>query len=537
MKSSPSSLPVCFIGKNISGTWTIRGEQIASARANWKATLDPSSADLKEFDVFCVVKHPVQSIINDLRRKNKTIVYDVLDSWAQPADGLRYTNLPQVKAYFAEKWRALGIPYFIFPNRTMKVHLGELIPYCTYIYHHYWPQQKVNTVRSYARIVAYEGNANYLGEWETHLTRICEELGLQFVVNPPTWEDVDIAVAVRGGEHDSFLANQYKSNVKLANCYGAGVPAVAGDKEMSCHETDTGDVRFFRTADDLRYQLHSLLDEKARSMIHERFVYVRPQFSLSAMADAYEHFFRWAHAQDTSGRALRRDGKHMQPESSLLASPNLPASSQLKPLEKKKQKEKVKVKSPERTAPIAPAASLTVTEGFCLNLGCGDKKLEGYVNVDVAASRKGVKPEVLSDIRHLAFRDNAVAEILSVHVIEHVYHWEAKALLEEWKRVLRPGGRIVVECPNLLHAAKELLENPQARSRPDKDGQTSMWVFYGDPNWNDPLMCHRWGYTPESLRALLEDVGFADVHQEPAQFKKKDPRDMRIVGSKSLTTE
>ena len=39
-------------------------------------------------------------------------------------------------------------------------------------------------------------------------------------------------------------------------------------------------------------------------------------------------------------------------------------------------------------------------------------------------------------------------------------------------------------------------------------------------------MIHRWGYTPESLRDLLAEAGLADVRQEPAQFKLREPRDM-----------
>lgn len=166
-----------------------------------------------------------------------------------------------------------------------------------------------------------------------------------------------------------------------------------------------------------------------------------------------------------------------------------------------------------------------------LNLGCGDKLLPGYVNVDVAA-RKGVQPDLVSDLRALALPRDHAHEILAVHVIEHFHLWEATALLEEWLRVLAPGGRLVLECPNILHAAWELLADPARRSRPDKGGQLSMWSLYGDPRWRDPLMCHKWGYTPESLTALLESVGFVDVRQEPALFKRREPRDMRIVGRK-----
>jgi hypothetical protein len=59
-----------------------------------------------------------------------------------------------------------------------------------------------------------------------------------------------------------------------------------------------------------------------------------------------------------------------------------------------------------------------------------------------------------------------------------------------------------------------------------------MWVFYGDPRWEDPLMVHRWGYTPQSLARLLYECGLCELKQEPAQFKLREPRDMRITGVK-----
>jgi hypothetical protein len=59
-----------------------------------------------------------------------------------------------------------------------------------------------------------------------------------------------------------------------------------------------------------------------------------------------------------------------------------------------------------------------------------------------------------------------------------------------------------------------------------------MWVFYGDPRWRDPLMVHRWGYTPKSLAQVMAQAGLVNIRQEPAQFKLREPRDMRIVGVK-----
>lgn len=171
-----------------------------------------------------------------------------------------------------------------------------------------------------------------------------------------------------------------------------------------------------------------------------------------------------------------------------------------------------------------------------LNLGCGDKVLAGYVNVDVAQERAGKQPDVLCDVRNLSvFADGFADEILAVHVVEHFWRWEVEAVLKEWVRVLKPGGKLILECPNLRSACEEFLRNPDAGALPGPQGQRTMWVFYGDPRWEDPLMVHRWGYTPASLAHVMHLAGLVELAQEPAQFKLREPRDMRVTGIKPST--
>ncbi len=167
-----------------------------------------------------------------------------------------------------------------------------------------------------------------------------------------------------------------------------------------------------------------------------------------------------------------------------------------------------------------------------LNLGCGDKILPGYLNVDIAVSRKGLKPDLISDLKKLSLPDGYADEILSVHVIEHFYYWEIKEVLREWIRVLKPGGKLVLECPNLQSAAEAFLADPKKTALPGREGQKTMWVFYGDPAWKDPLMCHKWGYTPGSLKKLLHGMGLTDIKREKAVFKMGEPRDMRMTAIK-----
>jgi SAM-dependent methyltransferase len=188
-----------------------------------------------------------------------------------------------------------------------------------------------------------------------------------------------------------------------------------------------------------------------------------------------------------------------------------------------------------KPAEPVPAAGAVKRNGEVvrLNLGCGDKILPGYVNIDLVDERAGHKPDIICDVRKLTpLPDEYADEAMAIHVVEHFWRWEVVDILKEWQRVLKPGGKIILECPNLLSACEAVLKNPEIASGPGKEGQRSMWVLYGDPSWKDPLMCHRWAYTPQSLGAVMHEAGFTQIRQEPAQYKLREPRDMRITGIK-----
>lgn len=179
-------------------------------------------------------------------------------------------------------------------------------------------------------------------------------------------------------------------------------------------------------------------------------------------------------------------------------------------------------------------ATATQADGpIRLNLGCGDKVLDGFVNIDMVCQRGPRLVDVVHDVANLPFiSDNAVDEILSVHVVEHFDRWAVDDVLREWLRVLKPGGRLILETPNLLNACAVALKYANHDlSRPELAPMT-MWPFYGDPRWRDPLMTHRWLFSPLMLATLLRDCGFEQVTQEPAQFKRREPRDMRLVAFK-----
>lgn len=162
-----------------------------------------------------------------------------------------------------------------------------------------------------------------------------------------------------------------------------------------------------------------------------------------------------------------------------------------------------------------------------INLGCGRKYAPGYTNVDVQISPRAVTPpDILADVRAVPLPDGCAEEVMALHLIEHFYLWEVPAVLAEWRRLLQPGGLLVLELPNIELAARNLMKG--------RDDQMSMWALYGDPGHEDPYMCHRWGYSARTIAALLAANGFTKVQVLPPRTHcKREDRDMRVEARKA----
>lgn len=95
-------------------------------------------------------------------------------------------------------------------------------------------------------------------------------------------------------------------------------------------------------------------------------------------------------------------------------------------------------------------------ETIKLNLGCGIKLLDGFINVD--CHYEFDDPRYLrADVRDLPFEDNSADYILARQVLEHIQTKDILNTLKEWLRVLKPSGRMVVTCPDFNQLAEEWL--------------------------------------------------------------------------------
>lgn len=154
-----------------------------------------------------------------------------------------------------------------------------------------------------------------------------------------------------------------------------------------------------------------------------------------------------------------------------------------------------------------------------LHLGCGKKRIEGYLNCDLKGS------EYDCDIRKLDFVDESAEEIMAIHVVEHFALPEVLDVMIEWNRVLKPGGKLIIELP-CWDKVKLLIANDQ----PDN---MTRWALYGDPRTHVdgyPAM-HKWCWSYDEIEYLLKEAGFKEVTRETPQYHVP-VRDMRLEAIK-----
>jgi len=142
-----------------------------------------------------------------------------------------------------------------------------------------------------------------------------------------------------------------------------------------------------------------------------------------------------------------------------------------------------------------------------LNLGCGDRKLHDFVNVD---ARDDLNPDVVWDVTRIHEKFYDVDLIYACHVLEHFPNklsehqqrtW--KQALESWYSVLRNGGILRIAVPDMKAACEYyLLTN---------NFESVRGFFYGGQRNSFDFHYHGWSF--DTLEKALLEVGFKEVHR------------------------
>ncbi len=139
-----------------------------------------------------------------------------------------------------------------------------------------------------------------------------------------------------------------------------------------------------------------------------------------------------------------------------------------------------------------------------LNLGCGQEHFDGWINCDLYDDALGA--DVKLDASEIPLPDNSVQEISASHLIEHFDYIKGQEVIKEWYRVLKPGGKIAIETPDMLGLCTKFASG-------DEQLRLNLYgLFFGMP-WAAVWNTHKFLYTETQLRWTLDKTGFVDMRR------------------------
>jgi predicted SAM-dependent methyltransferase len=159
-----------------------------------------------------------------------------------------------------------------------------------------------------------------------------------------------------------------------------------------------------------------------------------------------------------------------------------------------------------------------------IHLGCGDIKLNGWINVDARnADHIHINTENLNLIE---FTDNSIGVIYLSHVLEHFDFNESEILLKTFFDKLKTGGHLYISVPDFDSLVKvyNKTNNLELIKMALMGGQDYIYNY------------HKSIYNNSLLTKLLKKIGFQFVNEySPLDVFKQDIGDFSTYKIEDIT--
>lgn len=170
-----------------------------------------------------------------------------------------------------------------------------------------------------------------------------------------------------------------------------------------------------------------------------------------------------------------------------------------------------------------------------LNIGCGNVPITGWINTDkyyypgspnpLTDQReidKWVDTEdskwIYGDATTLDFPSDTFDQVMLIHVLEHLDMEKGTQAIAEAHRVLKLGGVLEIELPDLLIACELMPTVHVTETGDNQPWHRVMGLLYGTTGSDGEGQYHMCGYTKEYLRFKLEERGFIKIEEIDVGF-------------------
>ena len=162
-----------------------------------------------------------------------------------------------------------------------------------------------------------------------------------------------------------------------------------------------------------------------------------------------------------------------------------------------------------------------------LHLGCGERYLADYLNVDFPPRKHSVmrpRADLYADITMLHFKSACIEEIRCHHVFEHFDRAIALRVLINWYQWLIPNGRIIIETPDFERSARRILRGSF------RERMVAARHLFGshEADW----AIHKDGWFESKFRLYLEALGFESLEFSHSEWQ--GTFNITVVGRKPV---